>query len=157
MYSSSTVWCIQDDLVQAKGRLISLVRKELRSSHFYVELNIPVVCRTQVVCQFLINDGFDSCFHGQMNACCNVAEFQVVGSLYTHHQKSVIVDSGPIGQRRLSSFIGGLDLTGGRWDTPSHFLFASLQKEHKDDFRNKSWEVSDNYANKFWACSITLD
>jgi len=72
-------------------------------------------------------------------------EFQVVGSLYTHHQKSVIVDSGPIGQRRLSAFIGGLDLTAGRWDTPSHYLFASLHNEHKGDFRNKSWEVSDNY------------
>ncbi|KAG0563480.1 hypothetical protein KC19_8G034600 [Ceratodon purpureus] len=67
---------------------------------------------------------------------------RVVGTLYTHHQKCVIVDSGPYGQRRLSSFVGGLDLTAGRWDTPSHYIFASLQREHKDDFRNKSWEYA---------------
>lgn len=64
---------------------------------------------------------------------------RVVGSLYSHHQKTVIVDSGPNEQRRLTSFIGGLDLTGGRWDTPCHYTFASLEKEHKHDFRQKSW------------------
>lgn len=71
-----------------------------------------------------------------------ILRFQVVGSLYSHHQKTVIVDSGPNEQRRLTSFIGGLDLTGGRWDTPCHYTFASLEKEHKHDFRQKSWAVS---------------
>lgn len=66
---------------------------------------------------------------------------QVVGTLYSHHQKIAIVDTGgPYGLRRLTSFIGGLDLTG-RWDTPSHLLFPTLQKEHKNYFQNKSWEV----------------
>jgi phospholipase D1/2 len=46
---------------------------------------------------------------------------------------------GPSNMRKLTSFIGGLDLTGGRWDTPSHLLFSSLQNEHKGDFRNKSF------------------
>jgi phospholipase D1/2 len=46
---------------------------------------------------------------------------------------------GPSDRRKLTSFIGGLDLTGGRWDTPSHLLFSSLQNEHKGDFRNKSF------------------
>lgn len=68
---------------------------------------------------------------------------QVVGTLYTHHQKTIIVDSpGPQQRRVLTSFLGGLDLTGGRWDTPTHLIFASLQNEHKNDFRQKSWEVS---------------
>jgi hypothetical protein len=68
---------------------------------------------------------------------------QVVGTLYSHHQKVVIVDTdGPSDRRKLTSFIGGLDLTGGRWDTPSHLLFSSLQNEHKGDFRNKSFTVS---------------
>lgn len=68
---------------------------------------------------------------------------QVVGTLYSHHQKVVIVDTeGPSNMRKLTSFIGGLDLTGGRWDTPSHLLFSSLQNEHKGDFRNKSFTVS---------------
>lgn len=53
-----------------------------------------------------------------------------------------IVDSGPKERRTVTSFIGGLDLTGGRWDTPSHCLFGSLEEEHKHDFRNKSWPVS---------------
>lgn len=80
---------------------------------------------------------------------CMSLELQVVGTLYSHHQKIAIVDTGgPYGPRRLTSFIGGLDLTGGRWDTPSHVLFATLQKEHKNDFRNKSWEVSDNYLHQ---------
>ena len=54
----------------------------------------------------------------------------------------IIVDSGPYDRRTVTSFIGGLDLTGGRWDTPSHKLFSSLEHEHKGDFRNKSWPVS---------------
>lgn len=65
-----------------------------------------------------------------------------MGTLYTHHQKVTIVDAGPSDRRTLTAFIGGLDLCGGRWDTPSHFLFASLRNEHKNDFRNKSWPVS---------------
>lgn len=64
---------------------------------------------------------------------------QVVGTLYSHHQKMTIVDTGPHDRRTITSFIGGLDLTGGRWDTPSHTLFSSLEREHKHDFRNKSW------------------
>lgn len=63
------------------------------------------------------------------------------GTLYSHHQKMTIVDTGPYERRTVTSFIGGLDLTGGRWDTPSHSLFSSLQREHKHDFRNKSWSV----------------
>ena len=46
---------------------------------------------------------------------------------YTHHQKSVICDAeAASGGRRLMAFVGGLDLTGGRWDTPDHPLFSTL-------------------------------
>ena len=59
---------------------------------------------------------------------------------YTHHQKSVIADApgayGP--QKRLVAFVGGLDLTGGRWDTPDHELFSTLLNEHDGDFRNSN-------------------
>jgi hypothetical protein len=80
---------------------------------------------------------------------------QVVGTLYSHHQKIAIVDTGgPYSPRRLTSFIGGLDLTGGRWDTPSHLLFPTLQKEHKNDFRNKSWEVR---SFVFWSSAHCQD
>lgn len=76
------------------------------------------------------------------NIFLHVSILQVVGTLYTHHQKITLVDAGPSRQRTLTAFIGGLDLTEGRWDTPCHSLFSSLQKEHKDDFRQKSWPVS---------------
>ena len=61
---------------------------------------------------------------------------------YTHHQKSVIVDApnmnfGDTG-RKLVAYVGGLDLTGGRWDTPNHELFSTLLKEHLEDFRNSN-------------------
>ncbi len=58
---------------------------------------------------------------------------------YTHHQKSIIVDApNPYGGlRRLMAFVGGLDLTGGRWDTPGMrekpnviaFLIVFLRKK----------------------------
>ena len=76
------------------------------------------------------------------NIFLHVSILQVVGTLYTHHQKITLVDTGLPRQRILTAFIGGLDLTEGRWDTPCHSLFSSLQKEHKDDFRQKSWPVS---------------
>jgi len=38
----------------------------------------------------------------------------------------------------LVSFVGGLDLTGGRWDTPCHELYSTLLDEHLGDFRNSN-------------------
>ncbi len=36
--------------------------------------------------------------------------------------------------RRVVSFIGGIDLCDGRYDTHDHPLFRTLQLEHKHDF-----------------------
>ena len=36
-------------------------------------------------------------------------------------------------RRRLVAFVGGLDLTGGRYDTPDHELFKTLLAEHGND------------------------
>merc|ERR1712223_886445 len=36
------------------------------------------------------------------------------------------------------AYVGGLDLTSGRWDTPDHPLFETLLAEHLDDFRNSN-------------------
>ena len=71
---------------------------------------------------------------------------QFSSGAYTHHQKSVICDAdpgptmagGPGGvpgspRRRLVAFVGGLDLTGGRYDTPDHELFKTLLAEHGND------------------------
>ncbi|CAO2142433.1 unnamed protein product [Urochloa humidicola] len=55
---------------------------------------------------------------------------------FSHHQKSVIVDvaGGDGNRRRIAAFIGGLDLTNGRYDTPEHFLFRTLNTAHSNDF-----------------------
>ncbi|CAL4085202.1 unnamed protein product [Meganyctiphanes norvegica] len=36
----------------------------------------------------------------------------------------------------ILAYVGGLDVTDGRWDTPDHVLFRSLLDNHKDDFYN---------------------
>ena len=65
---------------------------------------------------------------------------QVSTTSYTHHQKSIICDAPVPGQStsRLVAFVGGLDLTGGRWDTPNHDLFSTLLDEHHEDFYNNN-------------------
>ncbi|KAK9740079.1 hypothetical protein RND81_03G009700 [Saponaria officinalis] len=62
---------------------------------------------------------------------------QVVGTLYTHHQKCVIVDTQAHGNnRKISAFLGGLDLCDGRYDTPQHRLFKDLDTVFRDDYHN---------------------
>ncbi|XP_047741521.1 phospholipase D alpha 1-like [Hyalella azteca] len=60
---------------------------------------------------------------------------------YTHHQKSIIsdmrlTDSPKKNHRCLVAYVGGLDLTIGRYDTPKHSIFSTLNDEHKHDFYN---------------------
>uniref|UniRef100_A0A6A7FUJ6 phospholipase D n=4 Tax=Hirondellea gigas TaxID=1518452 RepID=A0A6A7FUJ6_9CRUS len=60
---------------------------------------------------------------------------------YSHHQKTILVDAeiefpGRQNARKLVAYIGGLDLTAGRYDTPEHPLFSTLSTLHKDDFYN---------------------
>ncbi|KAG0711561.1 Phospholipase D beta 2 [Chionoecetes opilio] len=68
----------------------------------------------------------------KLESNCKLKE-RVVETLWTHHQKVLVADDG-VGD--LVAFFGGLDLTLGRWDTPEHQLFTTLQKEHKNDFHN---------------------
>ncbi|KAK6115139.1 hypothetical protein DH2020_007408 [Rehmannia glutinosa] len=66
--------------------------------------------------------------------------FRVVGTLYTHHQKCVIVDTQGAGNnRKITSFIGGLDLCDGRYDTPQHRLFRDLDTVYHDDYHNPTF------------------
>ncbi|WJX82458.1 Phospholipase D beta 1 [Trifolium repens] len=63
-----------------------------------------------------------------------------VGTIYTHHQKTVIVDADAGNNRRkIIAFVGGLDLCDGRYDTPHHPLFKTLQTIHKDDYHNPTF------------------
>eukprot|EP01006_Ploeotia_vitrea_P028293 TRINITY_DN61009_c0_g2_i1.p1 TRINITY_DN61009_c0_g2~~TRINITY_DN61009_c0_g2_i1.p1 ORF type:complete len:510 (+),score=20.69 TRINITY_DN61009_c0_g2_i1:129-1532(+) len=44
--------------------------------------------------------------------------------------------------RRVVAFVGGLDMTNGRWDTPRFNLFKSLHEQHSNDFYNPSSSVA---------------
>ena len=59
---------------------------------------------------------------------------------YSHHQKTIIADcaSQNTEKRSLVAFVGGLDITDGRYDSPEHPLFKSITGKHKDDFYQNS-------------------
>lgn len=67
-----------------------------------------------------------------------------IATIFTHHQKIVVVDSeasgGESGKRRIVSFIGGIDLCDGRYDTPSHPLFRTLDSVHHNDFHQPNFD-----------------
>nr|GMD03781.1 phospholipase D delta-like [Ipomoea batatas] len=66
----------------------------------------------------------------------------VVGTLYTHHQKCVIVDTQAQGNnRKITAFIGGLDLCDGRYDTPQHRLFSDRHTVFQGDYHNPTFPI----------------
>lgn len=68
---------------------------------------------------------------------------QIVGTIFTHHQKCVLVDTQAYGNnRKITAFLGGLDLCDGRYDTPEHRLFRDLDTVYKEDFHNPTFPVS---------------
>lgn len=72
----------------------------------------------------------------------------MVGTLFTHHQKCVILDTQATGNnRKVSAFIGGLDLCDGRYDTPEHRLFRDLDTVFENDFHNPTFTVRSH-----WIC-----
>ncbi|TQE12598.1 hypothetical protein C1H46_001810 [Malus baccata] len=65
---------------------------------------------------------------------------QEAETIYTHHQKTVLVDADAgNSKRKIIAFVGGLDVCLGRYDTPDHPIFRSLQTVHKDDCRNPTF------------------
>ncbi|CAO2816948.1 unnamed protein product [Amaranthus hypochondriacus] len=64
-----------------------------------------------------------------------------VDTVLTHHQKTIVVDYESPGshKRRIMSFLGGIDLCGGRYDTQEHSLFGTLHTVHKDDFNQPNF------------------
>ncbi|CAM8909552.1 unnamed protein product [Rhodiola kirilowii] len=61
-------------------------------------------------------------------------------AIYTHHQKTVIVDvDAGDHMRKIVAFVGGLDLCKGRYDTPGHSLYRTLKTVHSDDFHNPNF------------------
>eukprot|EP01053_Blabericola_migrator_P010933 Blabericola_migrator_1__10932@NODE_631_length_7153_cov_120_080581_g462_i0_p1_GENE_NODE_631_length_7153_cov_120_080581_g462_i0NODE_631_length_7153_cov_120_080581_g462_i0_p1_ORF_typecomplete_len836_score128_38PLDc_2/PF13091_6/0_0018PLDc_2/PF13091_6/1_7e18PLDc/PF00614_22/1e04PLDc/PF00614_22/5_9e07PLDc/PF00614_22/1e07PLD_C/PF12357_8/4_7e12C2/PF00168_30/1_4e10Regulator_TrmB/PF11495_8/8_8e03Regulator_TrmB/PF11495_8/0_44Regulator_TrmB/PF11495_8/6_8e03Regulator_TrmB/PF11495_8/2_5e02_NODE_631_length_7153 len=59
---------------------------------------------------------------------------------FTHHQKIVLYDTAnPYdneGRRIVGAFVGGLDLTSGRYDTAEHALWSTINTAHHKDFYN---------------------
>eukprot|EP01061_Rhynchopus_euleeides_P019752 TRINITY_DN32401_c0_g1_i2.p1 TRINITY_DN32401_c0_g1~~TRINITY_DN32401_c0_g1_i2.p1 ORF type:complete len:848 (+),score=327.63 TRINITY_DN32401_c0_g1_i2:169-2544(+) len=66
---------------------------------------------------------------------------------YTHHQKYVCLDapalSGSSCPRRVICFVGGLDLTKGRFDTPRKHLWRTNGTWHKDDYYQNCFPGAD--------------
>ncbi|KAK1360117.1 Phospholipase D [Heracleum sosnowskyi] len=66
-----------------------------------------------------------------------------ISTMFTHHQKIVVVDSEMPNRgsekRRVVSFVGGIDLCDGRYDTPFHSLFRTLDTAHHDDFHQPNF------------------
>ncbi|KAF8019360.1 hypothetical protein BT93_G0128 [Corymbia citriodora subsp. variegata] len=66
----------------------------------------------------------------------------VVGTLYTHHQRCVVLDTQASGNNcKITAFIGGLDLCDGRYDTPEHRLYSDLDTIFKNDIHNPTLMV----------------
>ncbi|MQM09316.1 hypothetical protein Taro_042187 [Colocasia esculenta] len=76
---------------------------------------------------------------------------QVVGNLFTHHQKCVLVDTqASQGNRKITAFIGGLDLCDGRYDTPQHRLFRDLDTVFLSDFHNPTFPAETRGPRQPW-------
>lgn len=43
-------------------------------------------------------------------------------------------------RRKIIAFDGGLDLCDGRYDTPDHHIFRTLDTVHKDDYHNPCYQ-----------------
>ncbi|PON93972.1 Phospholipase D [Trema orientale] len=76
---------------------------------------------------------------------------QVVGTLFTHHQKCVLVDTqAPGNNRKITAFIGGLDLCDGRYDTPEHRLFRDLDTVFQEDYHNPTFSAGTKGPRQPW-------
>ncbi|KAH6774152.1 phospholipase D alpha 1 [Perilla frutescens var. hirtella] len=65
-----------------------------------------------------------------------------ISTMFTHHQKTVVVDTEAAAshqKRRIVSFVGGIDLCDGRYDTRYHSLFRTLNTVHQDDFHQPNF------------------
>ena len=70
-----------------------------------------------------------------------------ISTSFSHHQKTIICDAPSTeNSRRLIAFVGGLDITDGRWDTPNHELFSTLADEHSEDFYQKYANVEKKHG-----------
>jgi len=67
-----------------------------------------------------------------------VLESEMARTIFTHHQKFVLTDAEDpdSGKRRLIAFLGGIDLTDGRYETPEYRLFDYAATHWNDFYQN---------------------
>lgn len=76
---------------------------------------------------------------------------QIVGTAFTHHQKCVILDTQASGNnRKLTAFLGGIDLCDGRYDTPEHRIFRDLDTVFEGDFHNPTFPANQKAPRQPW-------
>ncbi|XP_020080752.1 phospholipase D delta-like isoform X1 [Ananas comosus] len=81
----------------------------------------------------------------------SIVKQKVVGTLYTHHQKCLLVDTQASGNdRKITAFIGGLDLCDGRYDTPQHRIFRDLDTVFSSDFHNPTFAADPKGPREPW-------
>ncbi|WOL09720.1 phospholipase D delta-like isoform X2 [Canna indica] len=81
----------------------------------------------------------------------SIVKQKVVGTLYTHHQKCLLVDTeASPSTRKITAFLGGLDLCGGRYDTPDHRLFQDLESVYLNDIHNPSLNTQTKGPREPW-------
>jgi phospholipase D1/2 len=73
----------------------------------------------------------------------SVVQGLAIGNMFTHHQKTIIVDAplpgADTGRRRIMSFVGGIDLCDGRYDNQNHSLFRTLNDLNMNDFHQPNY------------------
>ncbi|KAG5611844.1 hypothetical protein H5410_023125 [Solanum commersonii] len=82
--------------------------------------------------------------HDQESGKALIQGFQV-GTLFTHHQKTIVVDieiPRGMSHKRMIVSLGGIDLCDGQYDTQDHSLFRTLDTIHKQDFYQPSFPGS---------------
>eukprot|EP00668_Euglena_longa_P033151 GGOE01042678.1.p1 GENE.GGOE01042678.1~~GGOE01042678.1.p1 ORF type:complete len:644 (-),score=227.81 GGOE01042678.1:277-2208(-) len=91
---------------------------------------------SRVLCKLALRHGWGVTTLGNITALTSVLGFTAKEAVFTHHQKTIACDapSHVPGKRRLVAFVGGLDLTTGRYDTQDHPLFRTLGTLHHGDF-----------------------
>lgn len=132
------------DLLKRKAdegvRVLVMVWNEAFTTDVYTPKYLPVTMGTndEETRQFFEGTDVEVFLAPRQKNNARWSEATFVSTCYTHHQKCVILDAEAEGEekRRLIAFMGGVDLTNGRYDTPEHSLFKTLPSLHKDDFYN---------------------
>jgi len=116
------------------NRLISTTKAGMMATHDE-ETNKFFKGVRNVDCALVYRNGSGvSSHHGATNKLSKFLGWASPSALFTHHQKTIICDAPALDgsqRRRLLAFVGGLDLTDGRFDTPAHPLFNTMNTMHR--------------------------